>query len=101
VASERQAELDGLLDRLATESAAGNLDEASDFTVLLFQALETADFLGLVDSDQRSHWERHFRDLQRYDFGSESEHRDHGSEPLVGLKAVLAGPVARNGQRLV
>jgi hypothetical protein len=101
VSSERRAELDGLLDRLAAESAAGNVEEASDSVVLFFQALDTADFLGLVDSDQRSHWERHFRDLQRYDFGAESEHRDPASEPLVGLKAVLAGPVARHGQRLV
>ena len=100
VSSERRAELDGLLDRLAAESAAGNVDE-SDATVLFFQALDTADFLGLVDSDQRSHWERHFRGLQRYDFGAESEHRDRESEPLVGLKAVLAGPAARGGQRLV
>src|SRR5687768_11534052 len=59
--SERRAELDGLLDRAAAESAAGNVEEASDATVLFFQALETADFLGLVESDQRSHWERHFR----------------------------------------
>ena len=101
VSPERRAELDGLLGRLAAESAAGNVDEASNATVLFFQALATADFLGLVDSDQRSHWERRFRDLQRYDVGSESEHRDRGSEPLVGLKAVLAGPMARGGQRLV
>jgi hypothetical protein len=101
VSSERRAELDALLDRLAAESAAGNVEEASDSIVLFCQALDTADFLGLVDSDQRSHWERQFRDLQRYDFGPESEHRDRGSEPLVGLKAVLAGPVARGGQRLV
>jgi hypothetical protein len=101
VSSERRAELDRLLDRLAAESAAGDVDEASDPTVLFFQALETADFLGLVDSDRRSRWERHFNALQGYDSGSESGHRDADSEPLVGLKAVLAGPVARNGQRLV
>jgi hypothetical protein len=101
VSSERRAQLDALLDRLAAESATGNVDEANDATVLFFQALETADFLGLVDSDQRSHWERHFRDLQRYDFGADSAHRDVASEPLSGLRAVLAGPVARGGQRLV
>jgi hypothetical protein len=101
VSSERRAELDRVLDRLAAEGAAGDVDQASDPTVLFFQALETADFLGLVDSDQRGRWERRFSDLQGYDSGSEAEHRDADSEPLVGLKAVLAGPVARNGQRLV
>jgi hypothetical protein len=100
VSSERRGELDRLLDRLAAEGAAGDVDEASDPNVLFFQALETADFLGLVDGDQRSHWERRFSDLQGYDSGSESEHRDADSEPLVGLRAVLAGPVARGGQRL-
>jgi hypothetical protein len=98
---ERRAELDRLLDRLAAESAGGEVDERSDAGVLFFQALDTVSFLGLVDGDQRSHWERHFSDLQEYDPGSESEHRDAGSEPLVGFKAVLAGPVARGGQRLV
>jgi hypothetical protein len=101
VSSERRAELDRLLDRLAAESAAGDVDEASDPTVLFFQALETAAFLGVVESDQRSHWERRFRDLQGYGFGHESQHPDAGSESLVGLRAVLAGPVASNGQRLV
>jgi hypothetical protein len=101
VSSERRAELERLLDRLAAESAAGEVDEASDPSVLFFQALETADFLGLVDSDQRSAWERHFQGHQEYDPGSESEHRDAGSEPLVGFKAVLAGPMARRGHRLV
>jgi hypothetical protein len=101
VSSERRAELDRLLDRLAAESAAGEVDEGSDPSVLFFQALETADFLDLLDGDQRSHWERHFRGHQEYDPGSESEHRDADSELLVGFKAVLAGPVARRGQRLV
>jgi hypothetical protein len=101
VSSERRGELDRLLDRLAAESAAGDVDEASDPTVLFFQALETAAFLGLVDSDQRSHRERRFGDLQGHGSGSESEHRRADSEPLVGLRAVLAGPVARGGQRLV
>jgi hypothetical protein len=57
VSSERRAELDRVLDRLAAEGAAGDVDQASDPTVLFFQALETADFLGLVDSDQRGRWE--------------------------------------------
>ena len=101
VSSERRAELDRLLNRLAADSAARDVDEASDAAVLFFQALDTADFLGLVDSEQRSYWERHFSDLRGHDFGSESVRRDAESEPLVGLKAVLAGPVARDGQLLV
>jgi hypothetical protein len=101
VSAERRAGLDRLLHRLAPDSAAGDVDEASDPTVLFFQALETAAFVGVLDSDQRSQWERHFSDLEGYHFGSEAEHRDADSEPLVGLKAVLAGPVERNGQRLV
>jgi hypothetical protein len=101
VSSERRPELDRLLDRLAGECAARDVDEASAHTVLFFQALVTAAFLGLVDSDQRSHWERRFSDLQDYDVGSESVQRDAASVPLVALKAVLAGPAGRNGQRLV
>jgi hypothetical protein len=101
VSSERRAALDRLLDRLAPESPAGEVDEASDPTVLFFNALETADYLGMVDSDQRSHWERRLSDLQRYHSGPECEHRDPDSEPLLGLRAVLAGPVERGGQRLV
>ena len=101
VSSELRRELDRLLDRLAAESAAGDVDEASDPTGLFFHALETADFLGLVDSDKRGQWERRIRDLRVHAFGSESEHRDADSDVLVGLRAVLAGPVARHGQRLV
>jgi hypothetical protein len=101
VSSERRAELARLLDRLAAGSGAGDVGQAGDPAVLFFQALETADFLGLIDSDQRGRWERRFNDLQGYKSGSESEARDADSEQLVGLRAVLAGPVARGGQRLV
>jgi hypothetical protein len=69
--------------------------------VLFFQAHETAAFLGLVDGDQRRRWERHIGDLLGDDTRSEAERRDAGSEALAGLKAVLAGPVTRGGQRLV
>jgi hypothetical protein len=97
---EQRAELERLLERLAREAvAAGGTSQAGPAHARLDHALETASSVGALDSEQRLDWERRIAVLH----GGESNAHDGeaSSEPLLGFKAVLAGPRESNGKQVV
>jgi hypothetical protein len=96
---EKRAELDRLLERLAQETvAARGAREIGHAEIRFEHALAAAGSLGALDQEQRREWQRRIGVL----LGGESEADDDEdrSEPLLGFKAVLAGPKERNGREV-
>jgi len=100
VAPERRAELERLLERLARETvAAGGTSEVNHAHVRFDHTLRAAGSLGALNEEQRRDWERRIHVL--HGGGSEAEDDEGRSEPLVGFKAVLAGPKESNGKEVI
>jgi hypothetical protein len=98
---EQRASLDRLLERLAEETVA---DDGSGMNlhahIRFHDAVRAAHSLGALDDDQVRGWERRLDVLHAYEFEAADHDDEDHSEPLLGFKAVLAGPQERNGKQV-
>jgi hypothetical protein len=100
ISREQRAELERLLEHLAEQTVAtGGTPEADRAHRRFDHALTAAWSLGALAPEQRDDWQRRLGVLH----GGQSEVHDGeaSSEPLLGFKAVLAGPPERNGKQVV
>jgi hypothetical protein len=101
LSQEQRARLDRLLERLAEETVAGDGSGMDIHAHIRFHdAVTAAHSLGALDDDQVCGWERRLDVLHAYEFeAADHDEVDH-SEPLLGFKAVLAGPQERHGKQV-
>jgi hypothetical protein len=98
---EQRANLDRALERLAHETlAAGGSAEEGHAHLRFHDAVEAAHSLGALDAVQRRDWERRIGNLHDYEAEVGELDDEAQPEPLLGFKAVLAGPQERNGKQI-
>jgi hypothetical protein len=98
---EQRASVDRLLERLTQETVSGGGSGMDVHAHIRFHdAVEAAHALGAVDDEQRRGWERRLDALHGYEPEAEDHDDEDHSEPLLGFKAVLAGPQESNGMQI-
>jgi hypothetical protein len=99
LSQQQRASLDRLLERLAEETVAADGSGMDIHAHIRFQdAVSAAHSLGALDDYQVRGWERRLDVLRAYEFEAADHDDEDHSEPLLGFKAVLAGPQERNGK---
>jgi hypothetical protein len=98
---QQRASLDRLLERLAEETVAADGSGMDIHAHIRFHdAVSAAHSLGALDDDQVRGWERRLDVLHGHESEPEDDDDEDHSEPLLGFKAVLAGPQERNGKQV-